>query len=77
MLPNTLLSGMIFPLSSLPDWLRPLTVIIPARWFIIISRGIMLKGVGIEYLWEALAVLGVMLLVLMAAAIRSFKPRLA
>jgi ABC-2 type transport system permease protein len=77
MLPNTLLSGMIFPLSSLPEWLRPLTVIIPARWFIVISRGIMLKGVGIEYLWEALAVLGVMLLVLMAAAIRSFKPRLA
>jgi hypothetical protein len=37
----------------------------------------MLTGVGIEYLWEALAVLGVMLLVLMAAAIRSFKPRLA
>jgi ABC-2 type transport system permease protein len=77
MLPNTLLSGMIFPLSSLPEWLRPLTVIIPARWFIVISRGIMLKGVGIEHLWEALAVLGVMLLVLMAAAIRSFKPRLA
>jgi hypothetical protein len=37
----------------------------------------MLKGVGIEYLWEALAVLGVMLVVLMVAAIRSFKPRLA
>jgi ABC-2 type transport system permease protein len=77
MLPNTLLSGMIFPLSSLPEWLQPLTVIIPARWFIVISRGIMLKGVGIEYLWEALAVLGVMLVVLMVAAIRSFKPRLA
>ena len=76
MLPSTLLSGMIFPLSSLPEWLRPVTVIIPARWFIVISRGIMLKGVGVEYLWEALAALGVMLLVLMTAAIRSFKPRL-
>jgi ABC-2 type transport system permease protein len=77
MLPNTLLSGMIFPLSSLPGWLQPLTVVIPARWFIVISRGIMLKGVGIAYLWEALGVLGVMLVVLMVAAIRSFKPRLA
>jgi ABC-2 type transport system permease protein len=77
MLPNTLLSGMIFPLSSLPGWLQPLTVVIPARWFIVISRGIMLKGVGVAYLWEALAVLGVMLVVLMVAAIRSFKPRLA
>ena len=77
MLPSTLLSGMIFPISSLPGWLQPVTVVIPARWFIVISRGIMLKGVGLAYLWESLAVLAVMLLVLMVAAIRSFKPRLA
>lgn len=77
MLPSTLLSGMIFPISSLPGWLQPVTAVIPARWFIVIARGIMLKGVGVAYLWEALAVLGVMLLVLMAAAVRSFKPRLA
>jgi ABC-2 type transport system permease protein len=77
MLPSTLLSGMIFPLSSLPGWLEPVTAVVPARWFIVISRGIMLKGVGLEHLWEALAVLTVMLLVLMTAAIRSFKPRLA
>lgn len=77
MLPNTLLSGMIFPIASLPGWLQPVTVVIPARWFIVISRGIMLKGVGLTYLWEPLAILTVMLLVLMAAAVRSFKPRLA
>ncbi|HET6579791.1 MAG TPA: ABC transporter permease, partial [Gemmatimonadales bacterium] len=50
MLPNELLSGMIFPISSMPDWLRPVTLVIPARWFIVIARGIMLKGVGLEYL---------------------------
>ena len=77
MLPSTLLSGLIFPISSLPGWLQPVTLVIPARWFIVISRGIMLKGVGLAYLWESLAVLAVMLFVLMAAAIRSFKPRLA
>ncbi len=77
MLPSTLLSGMIFPIASLPGWLQPVTAVIPARWFIVISRGIMLKGVGVSYLWEALAVLALMLVVLMAAAIRSFKPRLA
>jgi ABC-2 type transport system permease protein len=68
---------MIFPISSLPGWLQPVTVVIPARWFIVISRGIMLKGVGLGYLWEPLAVLAVMLVILMVAAVRSFKPRLA
>jgi ABC-2 type transport system permease protein len=77
MLPNELLSGMIFPISSMPDWLRPVTVVVPARWFIVIARGIMLKGVGLEYLWQAHLVLLAMLAVFLVAAIRSFKPRLA
>lgn len=77
MLPNTLLSGMIFPISSLPGWLQPVTAVIPARWFIVISRGIMLKGVGLAYLWQELLVLTLMLAVLLVAAIRSFKPRMA
>jgi ABC-2 type transport system permease protein len=77
MLPNALLSGMIFPITSLPGWLRVVTYIVPARWFIVISRGIMLKGVGFTYLWKELAVLTVMLTVLLIAAVRSFKPRLA
>jgi ABC-2 type transport system permease protein len=77
MLPNELLSGMIFPISSMPDWLRPVTAVIPARWFIVIARGIMLKGVGLEYLWRAHLVLVLMLAVFLALAIRSFKPRLA
>ncbi|HET7458640.1 MAG TPA: ABC transporter permease, partial [Gemmatimonadaceae bacterium] len=77
MLPNTLLSGMIFPIASLPDWLRPATYVIPARWFIVVSRGIMLKGAGIGYLWPELLVLAGMLALFMIAAIRSFKARLA
>ncbi|MGK2963677.1 MAG: ABC transporter permease [Gemmatimonadaceae bacterium] len=76
MMPITLLSGMIFPITSLPGWMQVVTYIVPARWFIIISRGIMLKGVGIEYLWPSLAILVLMLVVLLAVAIRSFKPRL-
>ena len=77
MLPNTLLSGMIFPIASLPGWLRPVTYIVPARWFIVISRGIMLEGVGVTYLWKELAVLTLMLALLLVAAVRSFEPRLA
>jgi ABC-2 type transport system permease protein len=67
---------MIFPIASLPGWLQAVTIVIPARWFIVIARGIMLKGVGLEYLWQSLVVLAVMLVVLLVVAIRSFKPRL-
>src|SRR5690606_27206643 len=77
MLPSTLLSGMIFPIASLPDWLRPVTVVVPARWFIVISRGVMLKDAGVANLWLELLVLTVMLVLLMTAAVRSFSPRLA
>jgi ABC-2 type transport system permease protein len=76
MLPNELLSGMIFPIASLPGWLQPVTLVVPARWFIVIARGIMLKGVGLEYLWPAHLVLLLMLAVFLVAAIRSFDTRL-
>ena len=76
MLPNALLSGMIFPIASLPAVLQPVTNILPARWFIVISRGIMLKGIGIAHLWQELAILLLMFVVLMMAAVRKFSPRL-
>lgn len=76
MMPNALLSGMIFPISSLPGWLQIITNIVPARWFIVIARGIMLKGVGIVQLWQELLVLSVMLTLLLVAAIRSFHARI-
>ncbi|HVS61747.1 MAG TPA: ABC transporter permease [Gemmatimonadaceae bacterium] len=76
MLPSTLLSGMIFPIASMPSWLRPVTYIVPARWFIVIARGIMLKGVGLTILWRETLVLSLMALLLLAAAMRSFKPRM-
>ncbi len=76
MLPTILLSGMVFPLSSMPAWLRPFSYIVPARWFITFTRGVMLKGAGLAYLWQELAILLLMMVVLMAVATRSFKPRL-
>ena len=77
MLPNAMLSGMIFPISSLPTWLTGVTYIVPARWFIVVARGIMLKGAGLAFLWQELLILCVMLAVLIVVAVRSFKPRLA
>ncbi len=76
MMPTTLLSGMIFPIESMPVWLQPVTHLIPGKWFILISRGIMLKGVGLEHVWrESLVLLG-MMVVALTAAVRKFNIRL-
>jgi ABC-2 type transport system permease protein len=77
MLPSTMLSGMIFPIASLPLPMQVISNIIPARWFIQISRGIMLKGAGIAELWQPILVLCVMLVVLLTLAIRRTSVRLA
>jgi ABC-2 type transport system permease protein len=76
MLPNILLSGFIFPVESMPLALRLLSNIIPGRWFVEIARGIMLKGVGLEYVWPQTLILAVMSAVLLTAAARSFNARL-
>ncbi|HET8797429.1 MAG TPA: ABC transporter permease, partial [Thermoanaerobaculia bacterium] len=52
MLPTMMLSGFIFPVDSMPAPLRAISNLVPAKWFVIIARGIMLKGVGIEHLWQ-------------------------
>jgi ABC-2 type transport system permease protein len=76
LLPNILLSGFIFPVESMPLPLRLLSNVVPGRWFVEIARGIMLKGVGLEYVWPQSVVLVVMSAVLLTAASRSFNPRL-
>jgi ABC-2 type transport system permease protein len=77
MLPNVLLSGFVFPVESMPLPLRLLSNLVAGRWFVTIARGIMLKGVGLEYLWQETLILAVMALLLLTASMRSFKARLA
>ena len=76
MLPTQMLSGFVFPIESMPTVLQWVTFIVPARWFVTIARGIMLKGVGITYLWRETLVLVAMTLVLLVASAKSFKVRL-
>jgi ABC-2 type transport system permease protein len=77
MLPSILLSGFIFPLESMPWPLRFIANAIPAKWFVVIARGVMLKGVGLEYLWPQTLILLGMTVLLVTAATRSFRVRLA
>jgi ABC-2 type transport system permease protein len=76
LLPNVLLSGFIFPVESMPALLRWISFIFPGRWFVVIARGIMLKGIGLEYLWRETLYIAALATVLLAASVRSFRERL-
>lgn len=76
MLPSVLLSGFMFPISAMPQALQYLTYLIPARYFIVILRGIFLKGVGPEVLWKPALSLIVFGLVAIALSTRRFHKRL-
>jgi ABC-2 type transport system permease protein len=76
MLPTMLLSGFIFPLESMPWPLRAISVVVPARWFVLVARSIMLKGVGLSYLWRPSLALLAMAVLLLAASTRAFHERL-
>ena len=67
-LPTLMLSGFIFPISSMPQVLQAITYAVPARYFLIALRGIVLKGVGIAVIWQDLAALGVFAALVLALA---------
>jgi len=76
MLPSVLLSGFMFPISAMPQVLQYLTYLIPARYFIVILRGIFLKGVGPEVLWKPALSLIAFGLIAIAVSVRRFQKRL-
>jgi drug efflux transport system permease protein len=73
LLPSIMLSGYIFPLSSLPEPLRWLSQILPATHFIAISRGIVIRGASFADLWQQVAALLAIAAVLVAGSARAFK----
>ena len=50
-LPAVLLSGFLYEIASMPVVLRAVTFVVPARYYVVVTRGIFLKGVGLEALW--------------------------
>jgi ABC-2 type transport system permease protein len=57
LLPTLILSGFIFPLSSMPVVLQWISALVPARYFLVALRGIVLKGLGLGFLWPSLVAL--------------------
>ncbi len=77
MLPTVLLSGYIFPIESMPLPLQVLSNVTPAKWFIIIIKGIMLKGIGLKLLWKPVLILAGMTTAFLLLSWKSFKIHLS
>jgi hypothetical protein len=74
MIPMVFLSGFVFPIENMPAVVQPITLLVPLRYFLVIMRGIFLKGVGLETLWpQALALFAWGAVVLTLATLRSTK----
>jgi ABC-2 type transport system permease protein len=73
LVPAQLLSGFIFPIESMPAFFQYLTMILPARWFVVIARESFLKGSTLLEMGGAFAALGVLCAVMVMLATRKFK----
>jgi ABC-2 type transport system permease protein len=67
-LPTLMLSGFIFPISSMPAFLQAVTRIVPARYFLVALRGVVLKGAGLSAVWTDLAALVVFAIAVLTLA---------
>jgi ABC transporter, permease protein len=76
LLPSMLLSGMIYPIESMPQILQWVSAVIPARWFISAIRKLMIMGVGMNRILPELIILVGMGLLILIVALKKFKQRL-
>jgi ABC-2 type transport system permease protein len=77
MLPTMLLTGFMFPLENMPWFFQALSYIIPSRYYYIIIKAVMLKGLSFSYVWKETIILAGMALFLLTIALKNFKIRLS
>jgi ABC-2 type transport system permease protein len=75
-LPFFMLSGFVFPISNMPIVVQWLTFLDPLRFFLVIIRGIFLKGVGLDILWPQYLALTIMGILVFSGAVLRFRKRL-
>jgi ABC-2 type transport system permease protein len=73
MLPTLIFSGFMFPIRSMPWWLRVFSNITPAKYYLVILRSIILKGVGLSAFWTQIVFLAIFFLVMTAISSRRFR----
>jgi ABC-2 type transport system permease protein len=71
--PAVLLSGFMFPIANMPEVIQWLTYLNPLRYFLVIIRGIFLKGIGPEFLWPQMAALAALGFLLLSLAVSRFR----
>ncbi|HEY3374426.1 MAG TPA: ABC transporter permease [Candidatus Aquicultor sp.] len=77
MMPAILLSGFIFPIDNMPRIIQYVTYLIPLRYFLVIVRGIFLKGIGIHELWSQALILSLLGVLIFTASVLRFQKRFA
>lgn len=77
MVPTMIFTGFIFPLENMPRVFQIISHIVPARWYYLIVKSVMLKGLGFEYVWKETLVLAGMTTFLLTVSLKKFKTRLA
>ena len=77
LLPTILFSGFMFPIENMPLPLQLLSNAVPAKWFYIIVKSIMIKGLGFAAIWKETLILAGITGLLLAVSLKSFKIRLA
>lgn len=75
-LPTVMLSGFMFPIENMPLPLRVISNIVPAKWYYIIVKSVMIKGLGIQGVWKETLILTGMMTFFLTLAIKRFKIRL-
>jgi ABC-2 type transport system permease protein len=76
-LPTIMLSGFMFPIENMPLPLQVVSNAVPAKWFYQIVKSVMIKGVGLTFIWKETLILAGMTIFLLGLSIRKFKIRLA
>jgi ABC-2 type transport system permease protein len=77
MLPTILFSGFMFPIENMPVALQWFSNIIPSKWYYIIVKNIMIKGLGFNAIWKETLILAGITLALLVISLKSFKIRLS
>ncbi|MFN8299989.1 MAG: ABC transporter permease [Chitinophagales bacterium] len=77
MLPTLLFTGFMFPIENMPVPLQIISNIVPSRWYYIIVKSVMIKGLGIQQIWRETLILFGMMLFFMGLSIKNFKIRMA
>jgi ABC-2 type transport system permease protein len=77
MLPTMIFTGFLFPIENMPVFLQVISNIVPSKWYYIIVKDVMIKGLGITAIWKESLILIGMTLLLMGISLKKFKTRLA